>query len=91
MIAELNHIQLLLTKTNDFHVTDRLEVGKWGRIVAGPLRDLEGVITQHLGKWRLNINVTILGQSATVEVNSNNVEPIDPPEYALQTTRHPRY
>lgn len=91
LIVELQHIQLLLTKTDDFQVTKRLEVGQWCRIITGVLRDLEGVITQHLGRWRLNINVTILGQSVNVEVDNSNVEQIDPPEYALQTARHPRF
>ena len=87
LIAELRQIHLLLTNTYNIHVTKKLQIGEWGRIIAGALRDLEGVVTRYLGRWRLNINVTILGQSVNVEVESNNVEQIDPPDYALQATR----
>ena len=87
LIAELKQIYLLLANTCNIHVTKKLQIGEWGRIITGPLRDLEGVVTRHLGRWRLNINVTILGQSVNVEVNSSNVKQIDPPDYALQATR----
>ncbi|MBI4579978.1 MAG: UpxY family transcription antiterminator [Planctomycetes bacterium] len=88
LIAELQRIALLLKTDQDFAVVQRIEVGDWGRIIAGPLRGLEGVVARHAGRWRLSMNVTILGQSANVEVDRDQVERIDPPSW--QATERPR-
>ena len=86
LLAELRHVQHLLDTAEDIFVAERLNVGDWGRIVAGPLRGLEGVITSRAGRLRLAMNVTILGQSVSVEVDRSAVEKIDPPLYALAYT-----
>ena len=87
LVAELLHVQTLLTTTNDFAVADRLCVGDWGRIIAGPLTGIEGLITSRSNVLRLSMNVTILGQSVSVEVDSDNVERISSPDHARGTTR----
>ncbi len=91
LIDELRRIHFLLTHTHQFQVANRLKVGDWGRVIAGPLAGLEGVITRYTGGLRLTMNVTILGQSAHVEVDSDNIEKISPPDYAPDPTgRAPR-
>lgn len=84
LVAELRRIHCLVHTRQDFFVSNRIEVGQWGRILAGPLRGLEGVVVQRSGRWRLSMNVTILGQGVQVEVSRDNVERIDPPGYAVQ-------
>ncbi len=79
LVAELTNIHHLLVSTSEFSVLDRLNVGEWGRILTGPLAGLEGVVTQVNNRWRLCMNVTILGQSVSTEVDRSNVERIDPP------------
>jgi transcription antitermination factor NusG len=79
LISELTNVHLLLSSTDQFAVQARLKVGQWGRIIAGPLRGLEGVVAEYDGGMRLTLNVTILGQSVNVEVDADNVERIDPP------------
>lgn len=81
LVSELLNIHHLLTSTSDFAVLDRLGVGDWGRILAGPLAGLEGVVTQVNNRLRLSMNVTILGQSVSIEVDRDNVERIDPPSH----------
>jgi transcription termination/antitermination protein NusG len=81
LVAELQSVQFLLEHTHEFALADRLNVGDWGRIIAGPLAGLEGVITRLSHRMRLYMNVTILGQGVSVEVDSDNVERIDPPRY----------
>lgn len=76
---ELEQIHALLTSEAGFSVVDRLKVGDWVRIMAGPLQGLEGVISRASQRWRLHLNVTTLGQSVMVEVNREDVERIDPP------------
>ncbi len=87
--AELLHVHTLLVSQCDFSVAKRLKVGDWVRIVAGPLQGLEGTIARAADRWRLYLNVTTLGQSVMVEVDSESVEPIDPPAYAGITGRRP--
>jgi len=84
LVAELRHVQLLLSRDHEFFVMPRIQVGSWGRITAGALAGLEGVVTRWLGRFRLTMNVTILGQSVNVEVDGHNVEAIDPPAYAAE-------
>lgn len=78
-VNEIQRIHFLLTQTDAFEVASRLAVGEWGRIMSGPLRGLEGVVTQYAGRLRLWMNVTILGQSVHTQVDADNVERIDPP------------
>lgn len=79
LVAELRRIDFLLTQTDTFEVANRLAVGEWGRIIGGPLRGLEGIVTHYAGRLRLWMNVTILGQSVHTQVDADNVERIDPP------------
>ena len=79
LIAELTNVHFLLNSTSEFSVQTRLKAGQWGRIIAGPLGGIEGVVSEYAGGIRLTMNVTILGQAVCVEVDADNVEPIDPP------------
>lgn len=81
LLAELSRVQDLLRTDEGFAVVQRLEVGDWARIVAGPLQGLEGMVVRHAGRWRLSMNVTTLGQSVQVEVDRDHVERIDPPAW----------
>ncbi len=81
LVAELLHIQHLLENTQEFLLANRLKVGEWARIIAGPLCGLEGIVTRYSGRLRLAMNVTILGQSVSVEVDHDVVERTDPPAY----------
>ncbi len=82
LLAELERIELLLRSDEGFDVVQRLQAGDWARITVGPLQGLEGVIVRAAGRWRLSMNVTILGQSVQVEVDRDHVERIDPPTWA---------
>jgi transcription antitermination factor NusG len=85
LLAELVQIQHLLASTDAFAIGRRLKVGDWARIIAGPLQGLEGIVVRHSGRLRLTLNVTILGQSASVEVEHDVVERIEPPDYAFSS------
>lgn len=81
IVRELTQIQVLLATQQDFSVLPKLKKGDWGRIVSGSLMGLEGVVTQLSGQFRLTMNVTILGQSVSIEVERHTVERIDPPAH----------
>jgi transcription antitermination factor NusG len=84
LMAELQRIQHLLAADEAFSTVERLEAGDWGRITAGPLTGLEGIVLPSGGRWRLSMSVTILGQSVQVEVDREHVERIDPPTWSTQ-------
>ncbi|HPD31075.1 MAG TPA: transcription termination/antitermination NusG family protein [Phycisphaerae bacterium] len=85
LLAELRQVHRLLQERGDFAVIPRIQKGQWGRIIAGPLVGLEGIVVRYAGRYRVCMNVTILGQCVGVEVDYDLVEPIDAPAYL--TTR----
>jgi transcription termination/antitermination protein NusG len=87
LVNELINVHQLLSTTDSFAVTDHLKVGEWGRIVLGPLSGAEGIVTHFANRLRLNMNVTILGQSVSIEVDREHVERIDPPPFAVQSLK----
>jgi transcription antitermination factor NusG len=54
-----------------------LKAGQWCRVIAGPLLGLEGFVVQHRSGTRLVLQVDMLGQAASVEVDVDLIEPID--------------
>lgn len=57
-----------------------LQKGQWCRVVAGPLLGLEGMILQTKGETRLVLQINLLGQAASVEIDIDMVEPIEAPK-----------
>lgn len=47
------------------------------RVQAGPLKDKEGFVIEHKGKYRILLQVDILGQAAAVEIDQDDLEIID--------------
>lgn len=77
LVAELQNLHGLLSRTQDFLVADCLQIGDWGRIIAGPLAGIEGTVTRFSSRMRLNMNVSILGQSVSIEIDADNVERVE--------------
>jgi len=58
-----------------------LAKGQWCRVIAGPLLGLEGIVVQVKGATRLVLQIDMLGQAASVEIDMDMIEPIEaPPE-----------
>jgi transcription antitermination factor NusG len=55
-----------------------LAVGQKVRIKSGPLADLTGYLVRQSGGLRVVISVDLIRQSAAIEVNADDVEPIGP-------------
>ena len=53
--------------------------GQWCRVIAGPLMGLEGIVIQTKGNTRLVLQIDMLGQAASVEIDVDMIEPIEPP------------
>jgi transcription antitermination factor NusG len=54
--------------------------GRWCRVIAGPLLGLEGIVVGHRGNARLVLQIDMLGQAASVEIDVDMIEPIEAPK-----------
>jgi transcription antitermination factor NusG len=79
LVAQLCHIQTVLGSDATFTRHSSVRVGRWVRILAGPLAGVEGVVSGWRSSVRVTVNVSILGQSVSVETEADMVQLIDPP------------
>jgi transcription antitermination factor NusG len=56
-----------------------IEAGQWCRVIAGPLLGLEGIVVQTRGDTRLVLQINMLGQAASVEIDMDMIEPVETP------------
>ncbi|OGV82145.1 MAG: hypothetical protein A3K18_08415 [Lentisphaerae bacterium RIFOXYA12_64_32] len=79
LIRELNELQHLeqLQLTEELVVQPELVPGRPVLIVAGPLRGLTGIVERRRQKARVSINVEILGQSVSTELDLGEVKLAD--------------
>ena len=56
-----------------------IKAGQWCRVIAGPLLGLEGIVVTTKGATRLILQIDMLGQAASVEIDIDMIEPIEPP------------
>ena len=56
-----------------------LQKGQWCKVISGPLLGLEGIVVQTKGATRLVLQINMLGQAASVEIDIDMIEPIEQP------------
>jgi transcription antitermination factor NusG len=76
-LLKTNRVANLLEVTDQDELLRELLRGQWCRVIAGPLLGLEGIVVQHKGGPRLVLQVDMLGQAASVEVDVDMIEPIE--------------
>jgi transcription antitermination factor NusG len=54
-----------------------IEKGQWCRVIAGPLLGLEGIVVQTRSNTRLVLQIDMLGQAASVEIDIDMIEPVE--------------
>ena len=78
LIKELASVEKALLSRAIIDHYPRLPVGRHCRIISGPMMGTEGVVIERKNaKARMVIEVTILGQGAVVEINSDLLEPME--------------
>ena len=77
LIGQLRQIDLALRSGEPIARSARLAAGDRVRVIGGPLSGLEGVVTRWRSAVRVVLNVEILGQSVSVEVDRDLVERVD--------------
>jgi hypothetical protein len=79
LVGQLRQIQRVLCTQTDFEWGPSLAEGDWARVVAGPLVGIEGIVLKRVKRARLALNVQMLSQSVTIEVDRDLLEKIDGP------------
>ncbi len=76
LILELQDIQRIeqLTRAGELVVRPEIEVGRRVLIKAGPLAGVNGIVCRRKNKVRLTVNVEMIGQSVTLELDAAEVE-----------------
>lgn len=74
--AELQHICRVVESGRNVELYQGLQPGRRCRITSGPLRGVEGVVLQRCGRTRLYVGVSLIGQSATVEIDAALLEAV---------------
>ena len=75
--AELATILRLIGSGAPLTVEQRLAPGNRVRVRRGAMAGMEGTVLVRRGRTRLIVNVTILQQGVSVEIDDFNLEPID--------------
>ena len=75
--AEIADLRARLQSRN-FEPHPYLSIGQKVRIKSGPLADLTGFLVRQTGGFRVVLSIALIQQSAAVEVDADDVEPIGP-------------
>lgn len=79
LVRQLRQIHQALLGGVSLRWHPELKIGDWARVVDGPLMGVEGVVVRRMSRVRLVLNVTMLGQSVSVEVSDAAIERMAPP------------
>ncbi len=77
LVRELQQIEQALKAGVPVTPHKYIREGQKCRVVAGPLLGLEGVVATTRGATRLVLQVDMLGQAASVEIDVDMIEPVD--------------
>lgn len=53
-----------------------LTVGRRVRVKRGPFAEMEGILLRKKGKWRLIVSIDLIARSVAVEIDANDVVPL---------------
>ena len=77
LVDELAQIERVLRTGEPITPHKYLKKGQKCRVIAGPLMGLQGIIVTLKGQTRLVLQVDMLGQAASVEIEIDMIEPIE--------------
>lgn len=77
LVRELLQIEQALKAGAPLIPHKYVKTGQKCRVTAGPLLGLEGIVTQTRGAMRLVLQVDMLGQAASVEIDMDMIETLD--------------
>ena len=75
LLADLRKIVLALEREAELAPFPYIKRGVRARIVRGPFRGVEGIVSERRGKFRVALNVTLIRQAVAFEVGADQIEP----------------
>ena len=77
LIAELSTIQRALAGSPELDLYPFAAVGRRCRVTSGPLMGMQGIVVRRTDRATLVLEISILRQGASLEVDLSLVEPVD--------------
>ena len=77
LVAELSSLRRVMEAGLGVDPYPALKTKSRCRVRSGPLQGMEGQVLRRKGKARFIVTVSILGQGASVEIDGNELEPLD--------------
>ena len=77
LVRELRQIQAAISSGVPLDPYAYLHVGHWVRVRSGPLMGLEGRVEDRRKAHRLVLQVQVLGQATSLEIDADLLEPMD--------------
>jgi transcription antitermination factor NusG len=77
LLCELVQIEKVLQTGTPLVPHKYIKVGQKCRVIAGPLMGLQGIVVYTKGEMRLVLQVDMLGQAASVEIDIDMIELVD--------------
>lgn len=77
LICELSQIEQALSAGADLSPHRFIKAGQRCRVTAGPLANLQGIVIKTSTAARLVLQVDMLGQAASVEIDTDMTEPVE--------------
>jgi len=77
IIEELSQIERAIKAGADLRPHDYIKIGQRCRVLSGPLQGLSGIVIKSKTAARLILAVNMLGQAASVEIDTDIIEPIE--------------
>lgn len=77
LLDELSQIEQALKTGVVLTPHKYIKTGQYCRVIGGPLADLHGIVVKTRGAARLLLQIDMLGQAASVEIDADMIEVID--------------
>ena len=77
LLNELSQIEQALAAGAPLTPYKYLKTGQQCKVIAGPLLDLQGIVVTTKNETRLVLQIDMLGQAASVEIDIDMIEPVD--------------
>ena len=90
LVAELQALQKLeqVGAEAEIEVMPKIVPGEVVRITGGPLAGVSGIVEQRVGTVRVTVNIEILGQSVSVEIDVGDMALSSPEQTRAGARRH---
>jgi transcription antitermination factor NusG len=77
LVEELSQIEQAIVAGADLSPHDYIKVGQRCKVIGGALAGLQGIVAQTRNAMRLVLQIDMLGQAASVEIDTDMIEAVE--------------